>query len=60
MKKEYKKNTKVFFSVNEEINTNFEKYCDDNYMNKSKLIEGLMKLIVEKSEEITYIMKTLK
>jgi len=57
MKKEYKINTKVFFSVNSEINKNFEKYCDDNYMNKSKIIEGLMKILVEKSIEVTNLLK---
>ena len=60
MKKEYKENTKVFFSVNSEINFNFEKYCDDNYMNKSKIIEGLMKILVEKSTDVTELLKSLK
>ena len=32
MKREYKDNTKVFFSVNSKVNSDFEKYCDDNYM----------------------------
>jgi hypothetical protein len=59
MKRDYKKNTKVFFSVNEEINTKFEKFCDDNYMNKSKLVEGLMRLVVEKPE-ILIELKNLK
>jgi hypothetical protein len=57
MKKEYKNNTKVYYNVNSEINKNFEKYCDDNYMNKSKIIEGLMKILIEKSIEVTSLMK---
>ena len=57
MKREYKDNTKVFFSVNSKVNNDFEKYCDDNYMNKSKIIEGLMKLLVEKSTEVTELLK---
>ena len=57
MKKEYKNNTKVFFSVNYNINEKFEKYCDDNYINKSKIIEGLMKIMVEKSDELSNLLK---
>jgi len=60
MKKEYKDNTKVFFSVNSKINNDFEKYCDDNYMNKSKIIEGLMDLLIKKSTEVTELLKSLK
>ena len=60
MKKEYKENTKVFFSVNSEINVRFEKYCEDNYMNKSKIVEGLMKILVEKSSDVTELLKNLK
>ena len=57
MKREYKDNTKVFFSVNSKVNSDFEKYCDDNYMNKSKIIEGLMKLLIEKSADVTELLK---
>jgi hypothetical protein len=60
MKRDYKDNTKVFFSVNAKINNDFEKYCDNNYMNKSKIIEGLMNLLIEKSTEVTELLKRLK
>jgi len=56
MKKETKK-SKVFFSVDEEINQRFEKYCEDNFISKSKIIEGLMILIVEKSSEVNDLLK---
>lgn len=52
-----KKNSKVFFSVNPEANEKFEKYCEDNFISKSKIIEGFMKLIVDKPSEINELLK---
>lgn len=43
-----KKNVKVFFTMDEEIYKEFEKYIDDNILDKSKLIE---KLIIKYLEE---------
>ena len=60
MEKSEKKNSKVFFSVDPQINENFEKYCQDNFINKSKIIEGFMKLIVDKPSEINDLLKNNK
>lgn len=57
MKKSESKNTKVFFSVDTKTNENFEKYCEQNFINKSKIIEGLMKILVDKSTEINELLK---
>lgn len=57
MKKTETKNTKVFFSVDPKINENFEEYCEQNFINKSKIIEGFMKIVVEKPSEINDLLK---
>lgn len=51
------KNVKVFFSVDPQVNENFEKYCEDNFINKSKMIEGLMNLLVKKSSDVNELFK---
>jgi len=60
MGKSEKKNSKVFFSVDPQTNDNFEKYCEDNFINKSKIVEGFMKLIVDKPSEINELLKNNK
>ena len=57
MKKTETKNTKVFFSVDSKINENFEEYCEQNFINKSKIIEALMKSLVDNSDEINKVLK---
>jgi hypothetical protein len=57
MKKQDEKNTKVFFSINPQIYKNFEIYCDKNFINKSKIIEGLMNILVEKSSIVNDLLK---
>lgn len=37
-----KKKVKVYFSMDEEIYQNFEKYIDENLLDKSKVIEKLI------------------
>lgn len=54
---EKSKNVKVFFSVDPQVNKNFEKYCEDNFINKSKMIEGLMNLLVKKSSDVNELFK---
>lgn len=51
------KKSKVFFSIDTQVNEQFEKYCDDNFINKSKIIEGLIKLLVQNPTEITELLK---
>jgi hypothetical protein len=51
---------KAFFSVDPQIEANFEKYCEENFINKSKIIEGFMKLIVDKSDQIIELLKNNK
>ena len=37
------KRTKVYFSLDEELNDRFDKYCEDNAISKSKLVENYIK-----------------
>lgn len=36
------KKVKCFFTMNEELNEKFEKYIEENYIDKSKLIESMI------------------
>jgi hypothetical protein len=51
------KKIKVFFTVDEDINREFEKYCEYNFINKSKIVERLIKVLIDKPSEINDILK---
>ena len=51
------KKIKVFFTVDEDINLEFEKYCEYNFINKSKIVERLIKVLIDKPSEINDILK---
>ena len=39
---EKNKKIKSYFTIDEKLNEKFEKFLEENYINKSKLIEGLI------------------
>jgi metal-responsive CopG/Arc/MetJ family transcriptional regulator len=52
MKKEGKiKRIKCFFTMEEELNKIFEKYIEEKYLDRSKLIEGLISEYLKKNME---------
>lgn len=42
-----KKKIKVYFSIEKELNEKFDKIIEDKLLNKSKLIESLIKIYLE-------------
>lgn len=46
-----KKKIKVYFTMDEEIYNEFEKYIDENILDKSKLIEILIKKYMEENKK---------
>ena len=44
------KKAKVGFSVDIETYNQFESYCNDNYINKSKLMDKIIKDFLEKEK----------
>lgn len=44
------KKVKVGFSVDIETYNQFENYCNDNYINKSKLMDKIIKDFLEKEK----------
>lgn len=45
------KRIKSYFTINEKINDKFEKFIEENYLNKSKLIEGLIIEYMDKNNK---------
>jgi len=44
---------KHYFTLSKEIHNEFQKYLDDNYINKQKLIEALIKKYLNEKKNIT-------
>jgi len=44
--------SKVGFSVDRDTYAEFEKYCDDNDINKSKLVERMLRKFLEEKSKI--------
>ena len=44
---------RVFFTMNQDINSIFEKYINDNLLNKSKILENLITEYLKKNEIIS-------
>jgi hypothetical protein len=42
-----KRKVKVFFTMDSELNTEFEKHIEDNLLDKSKLMEYIIKKYME-------------
>jgi hypothetical protein len=60
MKETKKSSAKVFFTIDPDTYKKFEIYCDDNFISKSKIVEGLMKLLIDKPLEINDLLKNNK
>jgi len=41
---------RVFFTMNQDINSIFEKFVDDNLLNKSKILENLIVEFLKKNK----------
>lgn len=57
MKKGNRQKSKVFFSVNADINKQFEDYCSINFINKSKIIEAFMSTLLSNPSAMNDILK---
>ena len=47
-----KRKVKVFFTIDPDLYTEFEKHIDDNLLDKSKLIEFLIREYMNNNEKI--------
>lgn len=47
---ENKRKVKVFFTMDSELNTKLEKHIEDNLLDKSKLLEFIIKKYLEDKE----------
>lgn len=46
-----KKKVKVFFTMDSELNTKLEKHIEDNLLDKSKLLEFIIKKYLDEKNE---------
>jgi metal-responsive CopG/Arc/MetJ family transcriptional regulator len=50
-----KKKVKIGFSVDPEISEEFDKYCQDRTINKSKLVNKILKDFLNEKKKVNYV-----